>query len=91
MIDVIKSSYFAMAREKNENLVQGIVLETLPSTIFRVQIKKPSKDGASVEEKEILAHLSGKMRIHYIKVMPGDMVLIRVSPDGNRGIVMRRI
>ncbi len=70
-----------MAREKNENLVQGIVVETLPSTIFRVR----------VDEKVFLAHLSGKMRIHYIKVLPGDAVLVKMSPDGSRGIIMRRI
>ncbi|OGM90946.1 translation initiation factor IF-1 [Candidatus Wolfebacteria bacterium RIFCSPHIGHO2_01_FULL_48_22] len=70
-----------MAREKLENLVQGIVTETLPSTMFRVQI----------DNKEVLAHLSGKMRIHYIKVLPGDTVLVKISPDGNRGIIMRRI
>ena len=61
--------------------MQGIVTETLPSTMFRVQI----------DNKEVLAHLSGKMRIHYIKVLPGDTVLVKISPDGNRGIIMRRI
>ena len=78
-----------MAREKAENLVQGIVMETLPSTIFRVQIQ--GSPSSSEGGKEILAHLCGKMRIHYIKVLPGDTVLIKMSPDGSRGIVMRRI
>lgn len=70
-----------MARELPENLVQGTVVETLPSTMFRVRVK----------EEEMLAHLSGKMRIHYIKVMPGDTVLMKISPDRKRGIIMRRI
>ncbi len=63
-----------------ENLVNGIVVEALPSAMFRVK----------VGEDIILGHLSGKMRIHYIKVMPGDMVSLRLSPDKKRGIIMRR-
>ena len=70
-----------MKREAPENMTQGIVIEALPSTLFRVRIG----------EKEVLAHLSGKMRIHYIKVMPGDTVLVKMSPDGNRGIIVRRV
>jgi translation initiation factor IF-1 len=64
----------------SENLVQGIVVEALPSAMFRVKIG----------EEIVLGHLSGKMRIHYIKVMPGDVVSLRLSPDGKRGIIMRR-
>lgn len=80
-----------MAHDKNEQLVQGIILETLPSTMFRVGLKNTNQADASGETKEIRAHLSGKMRIHYIKVMPGDTVLVRLSQDGERGIIMRRI
>ncbi|MFA6136117.1 MAG: translation initiation factor IF-1 [Candidatus Paceibacterota bacterium] len=65
---------------KNEQ-AEGIVVESLPSAMFRVK----------VNEKIVLGHLSGKMRIHYIKVMPGDRVLIKLSPDGNRGIISRRL
>lgn len=64
----------------SENLVNGIVIEALPSAMFRVKIG----------DQIILGHLSGKMRIHYIKVMPGDTVSVRLSPDGKRGIIMRR-
>ncbi|MCL5012348.1 MAG: translation initiation factor IF-1 [Patescibacteria group bacterium] len=64
----------------SENLVSGVIIEALPSAMFRVK----------VGDQIVLGHLSGKMRIHYIKVMPGDTVSLRLSPDGKRGIIMRR-
>lgn len=64
----------------SENIVQGVVIEALPSALFRVQ----------VGDKQVLAHLSGKMRIHHIKVLQGDTVTVRLSPDGMRGIIVRR-
>ena len=70
-----------MSKIDKDKLSEGIVIESLPSAMFKVKI------GESV----ILGYLSGKMRIHYIKVMPGDKVLIKLSPDGSRGIIMRRI
>ena len=66
--------------EQVYNLVQGIIVEALPSALFRVRIG----------EEIILGHLSGKMRINHIKVMLGDTVSLRLSPDGKRGIIMRR-
>ena len=62
--------------------VEAIVIENLPSTMFRVKV-----DG---NEKMVLAHLSGKMRMHYIKIIPGDRVLLELSPDGERGRITRR-
>ena len=70
-----------MAQSKREELVEGIVVEALPATTFKVQV-----DG-----KEIVAHLSGKMRMYRIRTYPGDKVLVKMSPDGARGIIMRRI
>lgn len=70
-----------MPHTKSENLAQGVVIEALPSTMFRVK----------VGDDVVLAHLSGKMRIHYIKVMPGDKVIMKLSPDGNRGIITKRM
>lgn len=70
-----------MSQAKSENLVQGVVIESLPSTMFRVK----------VSEEVILCHLSGKMRIHYIKVLPGDKVMMKLSPDGKRGIIVKRM
>ncbi len=70
-----------MAIKEQEKLIDGLVVEALPSTLFRIQ----------TASEIILAHLSGKMRLHHIKVMPGDKVLLKLSPDGTRGIITRRI
>ena len=60
----------------------GIVEEALPSTLFRVRLD----DG-----REMLAHLSGKMRLHYIRVLPGDKVQVELSPyDQTKGRIVRR-
>jgi len=60
----------------------GVVLESLPSTHFRVRLD----DG-----KEIIAHLAGKLRIYRIKVLPGDKVTIEMSPyDESRGRIVYR-
>jgi translation initiation factor IF-1 len=70
-----------MPKDVQEKIVTGIVQEALPATKFRVEI-----DGSN-----ILCHISGRMRIHYIKVMPGDRVMVRLSPDGTRGIIVKRL
>ena len=58
-------------KEKNIIKVQGKVTETLPNASFKVELES----GA-----EILAHVSGKMRMRYIRILPGDMVDMEVSP-----------
>jgi len=63
--------------------IEGIVIEALPSLMFKV--RSPSV------ENEILAYLAGKMRLHYIKILPGDRVLVELSPDGRRGRIVRRL
>ena len=62
---------------------EGIVQEALPGLTFRVSLK----NGGT----EILAHLAGKMKLHRIRVLPGDRVLVEVSPDGRRGRIVRRL
>jgi translation initiation factor IF-1 len=63
--------------------VEGKVVEALPNAIFRVEI-----EGGHV----ILAHLSGKLRIHYIKILPGDRVTVELSPyDLTRGRIIYRL
>lgn len=63
--------------------IEGIVLEALPGTTFKIK----SDDG-----REILGHLSGKMRIHYIRILPGDKVLMELSPyDETKGRIVRRL
>ncbi len=62
--------------------VEGSILEALPNAMFRVQIPG---------DKVILAHISGKMRMHYIKILPGDRVRLELSPyDLTRGRIIYR-
>ncbi len=62
--------------------VEGIVREALPNTMFRVELQN---------KHIILAHLSGKMRKHYIRIVPGDTVKVELSPyDLNRGRIIFR-
>lgn len=60
----------------------GIVIEALPNTTFKVKL-----DNAS----EILAHLSGKMRLNFIRVLVGDKVEVELSVDKRRGRIIRRL
>lgn len=65
---------------------EGLVEEALPNTIFRVQIGTPEKPHT------ILCHISGKIRIHYIRILAGDRVLVQLSPyDLSRGRIVRRL
>ena len=62
--------------------VEGTVIEALPNATFRVELEN---------KHQILAHISGKMRMHYIKILPGDKVTIELSPyDLNRGRIIYR-
>ena len=63
--------------------VEGRVEEALPGTMFRVNI------GGG---QQILAHLSGKMRLHRIRILPGDRVLMEMTPyDNEKGRIIRRL
>jgi translation initiation factor IF-1 len=62
--------------------VEGKVLETLPNAMFRVELENGHK---------VLAHISGKMRMHFIKILPGDKVTVELSPyDLTRGRIIFR-
>src|SRR6476619_8216161 len=62
--------------------VEGTVVEPLPNAMFRVELENGHK---------VLAHISGKMRMHYIRVLPGDRVRVELSPyDLTRGRVVYR-
>ena len=62
--------------------VEGTVLEPLPNAMFRVELKNGHR---------ILAHISGKMRMHFIKILPGDKVTVELSPyDLTRGRITYR-
>ena len=63
-------------------VVEGTVKETLPNAMFRVELENKHK---------VLAHISGKMRMHFIKILPGDTVTIELSPyDLTRGRITYR-
>ena len=63
--------------------VEGIVIEALPNAMFRVELPNGH---------DVLAHISGKIRMHYIRVLPGDKVLIELSPyDLSRGRITYRL
>lgn len=79
-----------MSELKNEKIAtaRGVVTEALPSTLFRVRIEnKANKE----EEKEILAYLGGKMRMHRIKVLIGDGVEVVLDPYGGKGRIVKRL
>lgn len=62
--------------------VEGVVIDALPNTTFKVQLENGH---------EILAHSSGKMRMHYIRILPGDKVKVKLSPyDLSRGRITYR-
>lgn len=69
--------------------VDGVVLENLPNTLFRVRL--PDLPGRQAGERIVLCHLSGKMRINYIKILPGDKVRIEMTPyDQTKGRITFR-
>jgi translation initiation factor IF-1 len=76
------------SENKNDKIItaRGVVTEALPSTLFRVNIND-AKEG----EKEILAYLGGKMRMHRIKVLIGDNVEIVLDPYGGKGRIVKRL
>ena len=70
-----------MAKEQTIS-VEGKITETLPNAMFRVELDNGHN---------VLAHVSGKMRMHYIKILPGDKVTLELSPyDLKRGRIVYR-
>ena len=72
-----------MVLAKEEGIqVEGTVIEPLPNAMFRVELESGHK---------VLAHISGKMRMHFIKILPGDKVTVELSPyDLTRGRIVYR-
>lgn len=65
-------------------------METLPNAVFRVQINPPA--GRAGSGQIILAHIAGKLRVNKIRILPGDKVIVEVTPyDLTRGRVIRRL
>ena len=62
--------------------MRGVVKDTLPNTMFRVELENGH---------EVIAHISGKMRMNYIKILPGDRVKLEMSPyDLSKGRIVYR-
>jgi translation initiation factor IF-1 len=72
-----------MTKDKEIIKLEGVVRETLPSTTFRVELENGH---------EILAHISGRMRVNYIRLLPGDRVEVEMSPyDLTKGRIVKRL
>ena len=72
-----------MTKEKEIIKLEGRIKETLPSTTFKVELENGH---------EILAHISGRMRVNYIRLLPGDKVLVEMSPyDLTKGRIVQRL
>lgn len=71
-----------MAKREESIEMEGTVSEPLPNAMFRVELDNGHK---------VLAHISGKMRMHYIRILPGDRVVVELSPyDLTRGRIIYR-
>ncbi|MDY0088518.1 MAG: translation initiation factor IF-1 [Coriobacteriia bacterium] len=71
-----------MSKREDAIEMEGTVIEPLPNAMFRVELENGHK---------VLAHISGKMRMHYIRILPGDKVVVELSPyDLSRGRITYR-
>ncbi len=71
-----------MSKREDSIEMEGTVVEPLPNAMFRVELDNGHK---------VLAHISGKMRMHYIRILPGDRVVVELSPyDLTRGRITYR-
>jgi len=82
--DNLKQNKIHEVRMPKEEAIQveGTIIEPLPNAMFRVELENGHK---------VLAHISGKMRMHFIKILPGDQVTVELSPyDLSRGRITYR-
>ncbi len=68
---------------QKEKAVLGIVTEALPNTMFKVKLEG--------QDEELLSYLAGKMRLHRIRVLVGDKVLVEIEPYGGKGRIIKRL
>ncbi len=71
-----------MNQQNENNTLMATVTEALPNTLFRVDLG---------DDKLIIAYLSGKMRMHRIKVLVGDRVEVLIDPYGGKGRIIKRV
>jgi translation initiation factor IF-1 len=69
----------------------GVVVESLPNIMFRVKLDEDVNSNSVVGEGEILSYLSGKMRLHRIRVLVGDRVLLELEPYGGKARIIKRL
>ena len=69
--DCICGSYFSLVPKEEQIVTEGTVTQVLPGTMFRVDLPG---------QRNVLAHISGKMRKHFIRIVPGDKVSVELSP-----------
>jgi translation initiation factor IF-1 len=72
-----------MEKQQNSTTAYGVVTEALPNTLFRVKIEG--------QDQVILAYLAGKMRMHRIRVLIGDKVMLELDPYGGRARITKRL
>ena len=70
-------------QNKKVSAINGVVTEALPNAFFKVK--------QDIDGNEILTYLSGKMRLHRIKVLIGDRVLVEIDPYGGKGRIIKRM
>ena len=75
----------AMSKDE-QNTIKGVVVESLPNTMFRVQ-----PEGTDSEEDQMIAYLAGKMKLYRIRVLIGDTVEVLVDPYGGKGRIIKRL
>jgi translation initiation factor IF-1 len=82
-VAVARSGGWFLPKPKEDAIVlEGTVIEPLPNAMFRVELENGHK---------VLAHISGKMRMHYIRILPGDRVQVELTPyDLSRGRITYR-
>jgi len=70
-------------KENKNTREEGLVTESLKNAVFRVRLIE--------SQREVLAYLSGKLRLHRIKILPGDKVIVEISPyDSDKGRIVYR-
>jgi translation initiation factor IF-1 len=73
-----------MKSDPRVTLIEGTVEEALPGLLFRIRL--------NAEAREVLAHLGGRLKLNHIRVIPGDRVVVEMTPyDDKRGRIVRRL
>ena len=81
-IKVVDSEGRSVAKKQGAIEIEGTVVESLPNAMFKVELQNGH---------QVLAHISGKMRMHYIRILPDDRVVVELSPyDLTRGRIVYR-